>query len=115
MKQYIVIEDKDTVIKNYEIPYQMKVFYTLSTTSTNLTIRCSIGMLDTYDNSIIPDVFLKNIKEDIGLNINSTIKYIVDGKTIGEIEIKNTTYVAYKTRVGEGGILIEELEVSNTI
>lgn len=115
MNQFIVLKNNDSVIKSFEIPYQIKVFYTLSTNSTSIIIRCGIGILDTYDNSIITDVFLKDIKDAIESNPCTSVEYKYDQKVIGSVKINSATYIAYKTKVNDNGILTEDLEITNSI
>ena len=115
MKQYIVIRKDDEIIQSFEIPYQVKVFYTLSNSSNSITIRCGINMFDTTDNSIITDEFLKNMRDLIVSNLNSIIEYKVGERVIGSLKSDNSTYVAYQTKLDENKVLVEDLEISNLV
>lgn len=115
VKQVISIYSGDSVLKSYDIPYQVKVYYTLATTNESLTMRCGIGVIDTYDNSSISEEYLKNIQDVIKSNSNVSVEYKFNERVICKLLINSNTYVAYKTKLGDGDVLIEDLEISNPI
>lgn len=115
VKQVISIYSGDSVLKSYDIPYQVKVYYTLATTNESLTMRCGIGVIDTYDNSSISEKYLKNIQDMIKSNSNVSVEYKFNERVICKLLINSNTYVAYKTKLGDGDVLIEDLEISNPI
>lgn len=111
--QTITIYSGSSEVKTYEVPYQLKVYYTLATTNESLTLRCSIGVFDTYDNSVITEEYLKGVQELIKSNTDVSVEYKFNNKTVCKLTVDKNTYVAYKTKLGEGETLIEDLEIQN--
>lgn len=111
--QTVTIYSGSSKVKTYEIPYQLKVYYTLATTNESLTMRCSIGVFDTYDNSVITQEYLKGMQDLIKQNSNVSVEYKFNNKSICKLSVDENTYIAYKTKLGEGETLIEDLEISN--
>ena len=115
MNQSIVIRRDERTVHSFEIPYQVKVFYTLSNTSNSIMIRCGLNVFETVDNSIITDEFLKNMRDLITSNLNSTIEYRVGERVVGSLLVDSNTYIAYQTRLDENKVLVEDLEISNLV
>ena len=114
-KQILTIKKDDVIVKTFELPALVRVYYTFSTTAIEIVLSDVIGVYDESKDCIMYDELLKEIKTTLEENMDCSLIYQYDDHIIDTLTITKATYIAYRTRTDNTDSFVEELEIMNSV